>query len=238
MNSVHLKEIVKMIKSFITLIRGSSYEASQNIIDANALTLLRQQIRDSTKDIENARKSIAIAQAQNKHEAEELLSIKNKIQDLEGRVVEAIEQGKTELAHEGAEAIAILQDEQDEFEANQDKFERKIALMKKRLSQSEGRLRELQRGLRLAEVTDKTQRLGQSVSLPNGSTIKEAEETLARLTKKQAETDAIESAMESDDLATGFDQLSQKMADEGCGSPMKSRAEDVLKRLSSQTQQA
>jgi hypothetical protein len=39
-----------MIKTFITLIRGRNAEAIERVADANALTILDQQIRDATGD--------------------------------------------------------------------------------------------------------------------------------------------------------------------------------------------
>ena len=67
---------------------------------ATRLTILRQQIRDCADAISAAQKAVAVAIAQNEQEVEQHAKLVTRIDDLEGRVVAALEQEKQSLARE------------------------------------------------------------------------------------------------------------------------------------------
>ena len=73
-----------MLKQFFALVRGRAYEAARPV-DRNALTILRQQIRDCAAAIDAARKAVAIAIAQNEQEIEQYKKLVARIDDLESR---------------------------------------------------------------------------------------------------------------------------------------------------------
>ena len=52
-----------MLKKLFTLVRGRSVDASQSFLDANAIALLRQQMRDAANGVDKSRKAIAIVMA-------------------------------------------------------------------------------------------------------------------------------------------------------------------------------
>ncbi|MDZ7823617.1 MAG: PspA/IM30 family protein [Ahrensia sp.] len=220
-----------MWKSFMALIRGRSYEASEAVVDANAMTILRQQIRDCANAVGAARKAVAVAVAQNEQEIVQHTRLTTQISDLENRVIAAIEQGKEELAREAAEVIALLEAERDSSIQAQNTFNAEITRLKNIVSQSESRLRELERGQRIASATDKTQRLRSTHPSSGISALQDAEKTLSRLRQRQAEIDATSAAM--DEMALSNDPLSiaEKLAQAGCGAPVKTSADDVIARL-------
>ncbi len=221
-----------MFKQIVTLIRGRSYEAGEAVVDAHALPILRQQIRDCADAISAARKAVAIAIAQNDQEVEHSKRIIARIADLEVRAVAALEQGKTELAQEAAETIAHLENERDASLDAQRRFTGEITRLKSIVRNSETRLKELERGQRIATVTDKTQRLRETGAHSSLNALKDAESTLDRLQKRQREIDVTVIAMAEMEITNDPSVLSEKLAAAGCGAPTKSRAEDVLKRLS------
>lgn len=220
-----------MFKSIFTLIRGRAHDRVETVVDDNAMTILRQQLRDCTQQVAVARKAVAIAVAQNKHEATQTEKLVRRIADLETRTIAAMEQGKEDLAREAAETIAILEAERDASLEAQKRFETEIARLKKSVREAEARLRELQRGQRLANATDKTQKMRDLAPANGLSSLKEAEDTLTRLRTRQQEIDATADAM--DDMMTENDPstLSERLAEAGCGAPVKSSADDVLARL-------
>ncbi|MGI9350373.1 MAG: PspA/IM30 family protein [Rhizobiaceae bacterium] len=220
-----------MFKSLFALIRGHSNEAAQSVVDRNAMVILRQQIRDCGDAVTTARKAVAITVAQNKQELEQYKQLMNRIQDLEKRTVSAIEQGKDELAKEGAETIAILEAERETSLKAQSAFEAEIQRLNTVVRQSEARLRDLQRGHRLADATDKTQRLRQSAPNSGLSALQDAENTLERLRTRQKQIDATAAAMDEMALNNDPSTISQKMAEAGCGTPLKSSADEILDRL-------
>ena len=220
-----------MFNSFFALIRGRSYEGAQAVIDANALTVLRQQIRDSAAAVTSAKKAIAVAQAQHEREKQQHDSLVKRIKDLEIRTLAAIDKGEDDLAREAAETIAILEAERDGSVEAQDRFEREIERLKRIVQKSEAQLRDLQRGERLATVTAKTQRLRNTTPAATASSIKDAESTLTRLRERQLEMDAAANAL--DELTRDDEPVSveQKLSEAGCGTPIRSTADQVLERL-------
>ena len=74
-----------------------------------------------------ARKAVALAIAQNRQEAEQRHRLNRSIADLEDRAVEAIKQGKSDLARAAAETIAKLQAEREASKQAQDQFTSEIA---------------------------------------------------------------------------------------------------------------
>jgi len=92
-------------------------------------------------------------------------------------------------------------------------------------------LRQLQRGQRLATATDKTQRLQQAAPDSGLSTLREAEDTLQRLQERQSEMDATARAMTELEATGSAENMRERLAEAGCGTPLRSSTDDVLDRL-------
>src|ERR1700749_1671458 len=98
-----------MFKTVLTIWRGRQAEAIEAFADANALTLLDQQIRDASGDLDRARRALAIARAQDDGEVARIDAARAKIAELENRALAALQGGREDLAAEAAEAIAGLE---------------------------------------------------------------------------------------------------------------------------------
>jgi phage shock protein A len=220
-----------MFKHLFTLLRGGGAEAAEAVALHQALPLLRQQIRDCAAAVDAARRAVAVAMAQNDQEATQCARLSERIADLEARTRAALDQGREDLAREGAEAIATLEAERDASVAAQARFTDEIARLRGILCDGEARLLALRRGQRLAAAAERTSRLRHR--LPDGglSVLREAEATLARLQARQAEADATASAMTELEAEGSAECVRDRLAEAGCGAPRRSRAEDVLSRL-------
>ncbi|WP_238365772.1 PspA/IM30 family protein [Mesobacterium pallidum] len=220
-----------MLKQLFTTVRGRRYEAMEAVVDRNALPLLRQQIRDCAHAVEMSRKAVAVAMAQNEQERKQFDRLVRQIEDLETRTLDALEKGREDLAHDAADAIAHLEAERDTSSAAQERFREEIARLRSVLRDSEARLRQLQRGQRLAQATDKTQKMQAIMPDAGLTTLREAEATLDRLQTRQAELDATARAMTELESTGNADTIRDRLAAEGCGTPLKSDADSVLERL-------
>ena len=220
-----------MFKQILTLLRGRAFEAEQQFLDQNAIPLLGQQIRDASAAIQQARRAVAVAVAQNEQEVTQHKAAQARIADLEIRVVAALNKGDERLAREGAEAISWLEAEAAASEKAQARFHASIDRMKSTVRASEARLRELHRGERIARATEQTQKLDRSALTSGLSTILEAEETLLRLRTRQQEIDTTADALREMDAGTDPSAIIEKLAKAGCGAPLGPDAESVLARL-------
>jgi len=225
-----------MFKQIVTLFRGAAVDASEEFTDRHAITLLRQQIRDCANAVAASRKAVAIAIAQNEREAIQHKKLEEKIADLEARTVKAMEQGEEKLALEAAETIALLEAERDVSAQAQAQFNAEITRLKKTVRNAELKLKELQRGQRLAVATDKTQKMRQVHPSSGLSDLKEAEETLLRLRVRQQQMETTANAMAEMEETGDPASITEKLAEAGCGDPLKSSAQDVLDRLKKKKQ--
>lgn len=221
-----------MFQQLSALIRGKSNEFADSVADRNGVTILGQQIRDCAKAVADSRRAIAVAMAQNEQEKTQYTNIAERITDLEKRTILAIEQDKNDLAREAAETIAILEAEKRTSQQAQDTFNTEIARLKQVVREWETRLRELRRGQQLASATDQTHRLRKYASGPGSSALGDAEQTLHRLQLRQKQIDATAAAMEEMALSGDPSTMSERLAEAGCGAPVRSTADDVLERLS------
>ncbi|MBX5087499.1 PspA/IM30 family protein [Rhizobium lentis] len=222
-----------MFKLISTLLRGRAHDAEQAFADRHAVPLLAQQIRDAAQSIQTARRSVAVAIAQNEQEKAQHQTILARIADLETRATAALTKGNEGLAREAAEAIAFLEAERDASEQAQSQFTTGIAKLKGIVRDAEARLQALQRGERLARATQEAQKLDIAVAGPGLATLDEAEETLARLRLRQSQNDLTAAALKEMESATRPAGIIEKLANAGCGAPLSSSADEVLARLKS-----
>ncbi|PDS44907.1 PspA family regulator [Rhizobium anhuiense] len=222
-----------MFKLISILLRGRAHDAEQAFADCHAVPLLSQQIRDAAQSIQSARRSVAVAIAQNEQEKVQHGTIVARIADLESRATAALAKGNESLAREAAEAIAFLEAERDASEKAQAQFTQAIDKLKGIVRASEARLQELQRGERLARATQEAQKLDVSVAGPGFATLDDAEETLARLRLRQSQNELTAAALKDMEGAIRPAGIIEKLANAGFGAPLRSSADDVLARLKS-----
>ncbi|EJC79891.1 phage shock protein A (IM30), suppresses sigma54-dependent transcription [Rhizobium leguminosarum bv. trifolii WSM2297] len=227
-----------MFKLISTLLRGRARDAEQAFADRNAVPLLAQQIRDAAQQIQSARRSVAVAIAQNEQEKGQHATIVARIADLEVRAIAALTKGNEGLAREAAEAIAFLEAERDASVKAQAQFTQAIDKLKGIVRAAEVRLQELQRGERLARATQEAQKLDITVAGPGLATLDDAEETLARLRLRQGQNELTAAALKDMESATRPAGIIEKLANAGCGAPLTSSADDVLARLKSRINSA
>ncbi|TCA25914.1 PspA/IM30 family protein [Rhizobium leguminosarum bv. viciae] len=222
-----------MFKLISILLRGRAHDAEQAFADRHAVPLLSQQIRDAAQSIQSARRSVAVAIAQNEQEKGQHATIVARIADLEIRASAALAKGNEGLAREAAEAIAYLEAERDASEKAQAQFTGAIDKLKGIVRASEARLQELQRGERLARATQEAQKLDVVVAGPGFATLDDAEETLARLRLRQSQNELTAAALKDMEGAIRPAGIIEKLANAGFGAPLRSSADDVLARLKS-----
>ncbi|MEH6521318.1 PspA/IM30 family protein [Sulfitobacter sp.] len=220
-----------MLRQLLTLVRGQTADASQTFLDANAISLLRQQLREAAGGVQKTRKAVAVVMAYAEREKTSLAAIEEQISDLEARTCAALEKGENDIALEAATAIANLEAERDATRRTIATYSSEVVHLRQTLAQNEALLNELKRGQRIAEATSKTQGLRGDTPSWTQSDLADASETLKRLQERQQHNDATMAAMAELSAGTSADALSDRMAAAGFGAPKKTAATDVLDRL-------
>ena len=223
-----------MLKTLITMVRGHTALIAEELGDQNALLILDQQMRDSAGALDQAKRALAIAVAQQGQEEQRLETTRSRIVDLETRAVAALGAGREDLATEAAEVIATLEAERDASLTARALFAAEIAKLKGHVLQQQMRFSQLERGRRIARAAEavRVARRGRIEGAPIfAGTLAEAEVTLARLREHQVEADAAETALDALDAATGPVAIAEKLSAEGFGPRLKPDAAGVLARL-------
>jgi phage shock protein A len=223
-----------MLNVLVTMLRGRSADAAEAFTDANALPILRQQLRDCAAGVETARRSVAMVMAYAERERASATRIAAQLADLEVRALAALSQGREDLATEAAGAIAQLEAERDVTGRAIATYDAEIARLRTAMQSAETRLRHLQRGHHLAIATDHTQRLRDAAPAAS-STLSDAEATLERLQGRQAATEASRSAMLAMCATSNAEAMQDRLAAAGCGAPLRADAASVLERLRART---
>jgi phage shock protein A len=220
-----------MFKQIVTMVRGKANDAAEAAIDNNALSLLRQQVRDCAQALNVARRSASLAIAQHDQEARQLNKLVEQVARLEARAVDAIRENRLDLAHETASAIARMEQERDAATIAQLEFSMEIDKLKATVREGERRLRELERGQRLAATAQNALRLRQSKPTLGLAALSDAEQTLARLRDRQTQEEVAEAALADLQIAWCPDGLEQRLIEAGCGPETINRADQIMARL-------
>jgi len=230
-----------MFKTVFTLFRGSVAAAEEDFASRNALLILDQQMRDAAAAVDRAKRTLALAIAQDQQEGRRLDATNARIADLEVRATAALEGGREDLAREAAESIAGLEADRDAAMTARALFASEIARLRRHVANAEARITELDRGRRVARASEAVRALRRSgieAASPYESTLPEAENTLRRLRERQIEAQAADDALVEIDAASGPLATAEKLAEQGFGPRLKSTADDVLARLKAKRTQA
>jgi len=222
-----------MFKTLVTLMRGTSARATEMIEDQNALLILDQQIRDAAAALDRARKALAVAAAQDASEDKRIATLQADIKDLEARATAALDT-REDLAAEAAEAIAGLEIDLAAAQSAHANFARESARLRALVRNGERRIAELERGRRTAQAAEAVRRLrtqGISTVGQNASALRDAEATLERLRRNQAEAEVADQVYDELANETGPELLKEKLEKAGFGERTKPTAASVLERL-------
>jgi phage shock protein A len=227
-----------MLKTLITLMRGSAARADEELTDRAALLILDQQIRDAATSLEAARKALALAMAGDRQEMTRIEGFDARIADLEPRVLAALDAGDEASSREGAETIARLESDRDAARASRTLFAKEIARLKAHVADAENRMAELDRGRRSARAAEAVRRLRRGRMEEAGlhrATLSEAEATLARLRQRQSELTDAEDALDQLSRETAPAGVAERLAARGYGPALRTTADDVIARLKRRT---
>jgi len=163
-----------MFKAVLTLFRGSVAAAGEELEGRNALLILDQQMRHAATAVERAKRTLALAIAQDQQEGRRLDATNARIADLEIRATAALNGGREDLAREAAEHIAALEADRDAAMTARTLFAAEISRLKRHVASAEARINELDRGRRIARASEAVRALrrgGVEAARPYESTL-------------------------------------------------------------------
>lgn len=229
-----------MWKSLVALVKGSTYEAGQAVIDAKALTILDQQIRDAANAQAKARDDMAALVARRRMIEKELEGLVAQRTKYENSARAAMAKGDMDLAREVAQRLATI--EQDVTAKQPQIAEMRSAEDKIRgiIAQTDTKIETLKREVEVVRANESVQKAQASIaSSASGATssLGSAADSLKRLKERQAiQEEKFRASEELEDMRTGRD-LDAKLASAGILEGHTS-ADDILARLAAPQGQA
>jgi phage shock protein A len=221
-------------RKLFTLGRAGAHEAAAGVVDANALRILDQEIRDADTAQGKARDDLAGLVARRRILETEVRSFRDQISKYEGSARAAVAKGDMDLARQVAQRIADLESDIhlkapqiEEMRAAEEKIHQAVAA-------TDRRIETLRREVEVVKVNESVQRAQAAVAARGagaGNSLGSAADSLARIKERQAiRGEQIRAAGEIEDRRTGAD-LDEKLRLAGI-LPGQSSADDVLARLS------
>lgn len=230
---------MSIFSKLITLFRGASYDAGAAVVDANALRILDQEIRDADNALGRARDDLATLVAKRRMTEKELQNLKDQAVRYESSARAALDKGDETLAMEVAQRISELESEIGLKTPQLGDMRAAEERMHQTIAQTQQRVENLRREIDVVKVNDSVQRAQAAVASRGGSAtaaLGSAADSLKRIKERQAiQEEKFRAAGELEDRRTGAD-LDAKLAAAGI-LPGHSSASDVLARLKAPKQE-
>jgi phage shock protein A len=227
---------MSMLAKLSALFRGTAHDAGQAVVDANALKILDQEIRDADTAQGKARDDLAGLVARRRMAENEMKSFGEQIAKYESSARSAMSQGKTDLAREVAGRIAELETEIGTRGPLIEGMKEAEARLRHAIAQTDQKIETLRREIDIVKVNESVQKAQTSVALQSQgahSRIGSAAESLQRIKQRQAvQEERLRVGQELEDRRSGAD-LDAKLRDAGI-LPGHASADDVLARLTAQ----
>ena len=216
----------------ITALRGGVNEAGEAVIDAQALRILDQEIRDASEELNKSRDGLASIIAQQKLAEENVNTLKADIKKNEGFVLAALEKKDNDLAEEIAVRVANYENKLESETAAAKNFKAQADSLRDSIGTAEMQIKQLKQQTETVKATEAVQRAQKVVAQRhNGSNskLRTALDSLERIKENQKLTDAKMSAaqeMAQESIGTSLDQKLEKAGITG-----ETKAQDVLDRI-------
>ena len=218
-----------MLDTLRTLFRASRAESEEALIEANAITLLAQHLRDAKVDVERARRGLAALIARKAGEERQTVALDEEIARREADARAAMAADEEALLHEIADRIAGLEDRKAQAGRARAELQRRIDALRETLQGAERRMAGLTDELRLARGQALQRRArGEIDPALQGSALKKAEEIAERLRLSGTRIDDAHDALA--DMRPDAD-LDTRLREAGIDSRQNDRRGAILARL-------
>jgi phage shock protein A len=224
---------MSIFSKLLTLFRGTAHEAGAAVVDANALRILDQEIRDADNALARARDDLATLVAKRRMTEKEVQNLKDQSARYENSARAALSKGDEALATEVAQRIAELEGEIALKTPQLADMRTAEERMHQTIAQTQQKVENLRREIDVVKVNDSVQRAQAAVASRGGSAtaaLGSAADSLKRIKERQmVQDEKFRAAGELEDRRTGAD-LDAKLAAAGI-LPGHTSASDVLARL-------
>jgi phage shock protein A len=219
-----------------TLFAGASARAEEQLVDSFAIDLIEQKIREAEAGLAAAKNTLAALIVRQRNEQQTLDRVDAQIADLEGRVRQALANGREDLAADGATAIAQLENERAVRKDTLAQLAHRVMRTQSSVEKAHRRIIDLRQGMISARAADAERKAQKTLNRSLGSTaaVREAEELIARV---MGQSDPLAESEVLDEIDAGLSNagITDRLGAAGFGAKARVDAGDVLARLKAQT---
>lgn len=217
----------------LTALRGGINEAGEAVVDAQALRILDQEVRDAASELKLSKESLVAIIAQQKVAEQKVTALKESIAEYEGYAIEALNKEDEVLALEVAEKIAELENQLAIEAESVAGFSESSANLKSAIASADNNIKRLKQQIDTVKATESVQRAQESVSqryAGSNTKLQTAMDSLERIKEKQVLNAAKLQAAEELNADVGDQSLQDKLEKAGIA-PQGQQASIVLERL-------
>ena len=223
-----------ILRDMMTALKGGANEVGEAIVDANAVRILEQEIRDADAAIASAKQSLTRMKSQEIKLKREVATLDRDVADYEQKAVQALNAGEESLAAEVAERIAEMEadraDKADERASLDQEVNNIHAMIKARERTIAKNKRELDKVRTVRELQRATETVSKNFAA-TGSSNHRVSQALERVkAKQQGWKDRMDAGEWLEDQESG-DDIDAKLRAKGIGANSSGAANDVLARL-------
>ena len=225
---------MSVLRDLFTALRGGASEVGEAVIDANAVRILEQEIRDAETAIGKAKQSLTRMKGTEIRLKREIGVLDADISDYEQKAMAALNNGEETLATEVAERIAELESDRNDKGSEQASLDAEINKIHAMIKARERTIQKNKRELDKVRTVRELQRATESVSTnfaATGSSEHRVAKALERVKAKQQNWQDRMQAGEWMADKEGGDDLDAKLREKGIGDSGSPAASDVLARL-------
>lgn len=229
---------MSVLRDLFTALRGGASEVGEAVIDANAVRILEQEIRDAETAIGKAKQSLTRMKGTEIRLKREIGVLDADISDYEQKAMAALNNGEEALATEVAERIAELESDRNDKGSEQASLDTEINKIHAMIKARERTIQKNKRELDKVRTVRELQRATESVSsnfAATGSSEHRVAKALERVKAKQQNWQDRMQAGEWMEEKEGGDDLDAKLREKGIGDGGSPGASDVLARLKAKT---
>ena len=224
---------MSILAKIFTLLRGTTTEAGQAVVDKNAIRILDQELRDSTTELAKSKEALTSVMAQRQLSANRGSALLAKRKEYEGYVQGALAKGDENLAREVAVKLSDVERDLQGEATNVQGLDTSITSLKTAIRNTETQLTRLKQQINTVKATEAVQRAQSAVSARHSganSKIGTALDSLERIKQRQEEQSARMEAAQQLEYEAGDGDLQARLANAGLVNDP-SNVDGILERL-------
>lgn len=224
---------MNILAKLMTALRGGANEAGEAIIDAQALRILDQEVRDAAEELKHSKDALAEIIARQKVSEEKAKTVELQITEHETNARKALNKGEESLALEVAAQIVSLESQRNQEASAADGYKASAEQLRNVIKTTEQNLKRMKQQIDTVKATESVQRAQAAVANRHSgsdSKMRTAMDSLERIQEKQAMKAAQMDAASEISNEMSESSLQSRLEEAGIGIKKQS-AEDILARL-------